>query len=62
MMVAVSAPVAGLDMNLYIPLDQSPGSGYDCITEVSSLAIITPPGVEYFYCLTMVSCQPGSIN
>ena len=55
MMVLVGAPIAGPDMNLYIPLSQSANSGNDCIPEIGSLTIIGPSRVEYFYGLTAVS-------
>ena len=60
--VLVSIPVAGPNMNLYVPLDQSLAGGDDGVPEVSPLTIINPARVYYPYWLTAVSSQPGVVR
>jgi len=57
LVVLVSAPVAGPDVNLYISLDQSPAGGDNGVPEISPLAVISPAWVYYPYWLAAVGSQ-----
>ncbi len=53
----VSPPVAGPDMDFYIPLFQSLAGGDDRIQPVSPLAPVEPSGVDYLDGLTLFGDQ-----
>ena len=63
LVVAVSLPIAGFDMNLYISLYNPLAGGNNCIPEISPSAIIFSSRVDYPYRLTVVVVSPAlSIN
>jgi len=46
-MMPVTIPIAGFNMDLYIPFRQIRFSGDNCIPEIGAVVAIGPPGIDY---------------
>jgi hypothetical protein len=62
LVMPVSLPMAGFDMNLYIPLDYPLAGGDNCVPEISPSVIILSSRVDYPYRLTVGCGQLSPIH
>jgi hypothetical protein len=61
LVMSVSSPIAGFNMNLYVSLYYSSFGGNNRVAEIGTLVIITSSRVDYPYWLTSFRRQLSSV-